>query len=259
VSLAVGDTIIADTGLLETCVDPPPNGGSGGAFAEYAIVPEKLAAKIKKEDARTLAGLPLAGLTSYQALFTGGHSGPALGSIAKGGRLLVLGGATAVGAAAIQLAVARGARVFTTASKNSMPDGTSKMDYCTGLGATAIDYKERDWSEELSGEEIELIFDCGGDNKDWQRAPKVLRPGGRFITISNFAPEPQEQSGLKCEFFIKHSVLPDLEDVMQHVAAGQLKVAVDSVLPFAEVPAALTKSLQRTSAGKLVIEVAGDK
>ena len=44
VSLAVGDTIIADTGLLETCVDPPPNGGSGGAFAEYAIVPEKLAA-----------------------------------------------------------------------------------------------------------------------------------------------------------------------------------------------------------------------
>ena len=44
VSLAVGDTIIADTGLLETCVDPAPNGGSGGAFAEYAIVPEKLAA-----------------------------------------------------------------------------------------------------------------------------------------------------------------------------------------------------------------------
>ena len=31
VSLAVGDTIIADTGLLETCVDPAPNGGSGGA------------------------------------------------------------------------------------------------------------------------------------------------------------------------------------------------------------------------------------
>ena len=72
VSLAVGDTIIADTGLLETCVDPAPNGGSGGAFAEYAIVPEKLAAKIKAGDARTLAGLPLAGLTSYQALFTGG-------------------------------------------------------------------------------------------------------------------------------------------------------------------------------------------
>ena len=32
-----GDTIIADTGLLETCVDPAPNGGSGGAFAELRV------------------------------------------------------------------------------------------------------------------------------------------------------------------------------------------------------------------------------
>ena len=69
--LRVGDSVIADTGLVETCMDPPPNGGSGGVFAEYAIVPETLAAKIKAKDCRKLAGLPLAGLTSYQALFTG--------------------------------------------------------------------------------------------------------------------------------------------------------------------------------------------
>ncbi|CAE7871497.1 TOXD, partial [Symbiodinium microadriaticum] len=67
-------------------------------------------------------------------------------------KVLVLGGAAATGAIAIQLGKAVGAYVVTTASPNKMPDGSSKIDYMKKLGADeVINYKEADWADALAG------------------------------------------------------------------------------------------------------------
>merc|ERR1712039_372660 len=168
------------------------------------------------------------------------------------------GGATAVGAKAIQMGAAKGAKVYTTASTNLMPDGTSKMDYCTSLGAQAIDYKQKDWSEELKGAELDMIFDLAGDNKDWQNAPKALKAGSKFISVSNFAADPAEQPGAKFQFFAKKSDLMDLECIVELARQDKLKFAIDSVVPLSEVQAALTTSLRGKATGKLVIDIGGE-
>ena len=75
IDVDVGESVIGYLGLTETCpVDDNlvPKSGSAGAFAEYCVVPASRVAIIPgSSDPRAMAGLPLAGLTAYQALFTG--------------------------------------------------------------------------------------------------------------------------------------------------------------------------------------------
>merc|ERR1712014_484067 len=108
-----------------------------------------------------------AGLTSYQTLFTGNGgtaTGEELGKLEKGQKVLVLGGATATGCFGIQLAKNVGAKVATTVSNNLMPDGSSKLVFARKIGAdVVINYKEKDWSKELAGQNYDLIYDCVGE------------------------------------------------------------------------------------------------
>ena len=144
-SLAVGDKVCVDIGLVETCKDPAP-AGPCGALAQYAVAFANTVSKRNTLDAEVAAGLPLAGLTAYQALFTGAASsfaGTKLGSMTTGQKLLILGGSTAVGQYAIQIAKNAGISVTATCSAATMPDGTLKSDYLKQLGADeTINYKE---------------------------------------------------------------------------------------------------------------------
>ena len=56
----MGDKVCVDLGLVETCVDPAPAQGCGGAFAEYAVAPASLVAKSGTLDGPTAAALPRA-------------------------------------------------------------------------------------------------------------------------------------------------------------------------------------------------------
>ena len=91
--LAVGDEVCVDTGLCETCCTDSPC-GPAGAFGEYAVALADTVAKRDGLSSKDLVGLPLAGLTSYQAIFTGAgrdFAGAELGKLSAGQKLLVLG------------------------------------------------------------------------------------------------------------------------------------------------------------------------
>src|SRR5690606_35960069 len=98
-----------------------------GTYAEYIALPEAaVALKPKNITPAAAAGIPLVGLTAWQALFD-------LASVKSGDTVLVTGGAGGVGSLAIQFAKSVGARVITTAS-------AANHDYLRGLGAdVAID------------------------------------------------------------------------------------------------------------------------
>ena len=137
----VGDKVCADLGLVETCIDPKPAQGNAGAFAEFAVVPASLCARARGLDPAAAAGLPLAGLTAYQALFTKAartFTGEPLGDLKANQKLLVLGGATSVGAFAIQLAKNAGAHVACTASAKTNSRGVAKTAACAELGADVV-------------------------------------------------------------------------------------------------------------------------
>lgn len=256
---AVGDPVIADTGLVETCVDPAPAQGNAGAFAEYAVVPTSIAVKIDGMEEASAVALPLAGLTALQALFTKSgrsFSGDNLGDLKSGQKVLILGGATLVGMYAVQLAKNAGAHVAVTASDNKMPDGVSKADFCTSLGADEIiNYKSAKWTEALAGQDYDLIFDTVGDQDDWVNASKVLKKGCDFISVANFGADVEANKENNFKNFLLKSVDADLAELVAMVKDGKLKLPVDSVMDFKDVPAALTKSLTQQGAGKIVIKI----
>src|SRR5262249_61938012 len=90
------------------------------------------------------AGLPVAGLTAWQALFDHGR-------LAQGQTVLIAGAAGGVGHLAVQFADHAGARAVGIGSARN-------RDFVLGLGADEyVDYTEQDVAEAVSG--VDVAFD----------------------------------------------------------------------------------------------------
>jgi NADPH:quinone reductase-like Zn-dependent oxidoreductase len=116
-------------------------GSAGGAFQAYTVLADHMAAPIPDAMSyESAAVLPLAVSTAACGLFQKDQLAlqhPSIPPTPTGKTLLVWGGSTSVGSNAIQLAVAAGYEVFTTASPRN-------FDYVTGLGASrAFDYNSK--------------------------------------------------------------------------------------------------------------------
>jgi NADPH:quinone reductase len=146
---------------------------NGGGYAEYAAVSAGQCLPIPKgwslEDA---AGLPEAVLTVWlNAVRTA--------RLRSGDRFLVHGGTSGIGIVAIQLAVAMGADVYTTAGTDE------KCRFCEKLGARrAVNYKTGDFESELSGIGIDVILDMTGGDFTIKNL-HVLREEGRIVFINS--------------------------------------------------------------------------
>ena len=262
-NLAVGDKVIADIGLVESCTDPAPTpGGPGGAFAQYAAVPAELCVKVNGMDLKTVVGLPLAGLTSYQALFTGVGStftGEPLGDAKEGSKVLILGAAGGVGCLAIQMAKKAKCHVTVTASTSKMPNDSSmtKIDFVKSLGADAvIDYQKENWATVLAGQDYDMIFDCVGAMEDLtEHAPKVLKKGGAFVSIANFDPSCKSTDDVRFCIFLIKSNSEELQSLVTMVKDGDLTVPIDSEHKFSEVKEAMKRSIGGRSVGKILIKM----
>lgn len=129
---------------------------SMGAFAEYAVVPDGLLAKMPPSIAfETAAGIPLAGLTALQALRDELH-------LKAGSRVFIPGGAGGVGTFAIQLAKWLGAEVTTTAS----PRGKALVER---LGAdVVIDYTTQHFEDHVR--DMDGVFDLLGGERSRNRS-----------------------------------------------------------------------------------------
>ncbi|GAB3605544.1 hypothetical protein GCM10027413_09530 [Conyzicola nivalis] len=131
---AVGDRVLG----FATGTDKDENTSAAGAFQSYSVVRERLASPIPDDLSFAQASvLPLALSTAACGLFQKNQLAldhPSANPVPTGTTLLVWGGSTSVGANAIQLAVAAGYEVITTASPRN-------FDYVVGLGATrVVDY-----------------------------------------------------------------------------------------------------------------------
>src|SRR3954447_22235619 len=140
-----------------------------GALAEYCVTqPAWVAPKPRSLTYAEAASVPIGALTAWQGLFD-------RAKLQAGERVLIHGGAGAVGIFAIQLARSRGAYVVTTVSARN-------SEFVMGLGADeAIDYKAARFEDKAR--EIDVVFDAvGGDTL--RRSWGVLKENGRLVTIA---------------------------------------------------------------------------
>ncbi|MFE4588095.1 NADP-dependent oxidoreductase [Streptomyces laurentii] len=210
-----------------------------GGYAEHVAVPVRmLARKPRTLDWAQTAGLPLAGLTALQSADRVRAT--------VGDTVLVHAAAGGVGSLAVQILIARGARVLGTASP-------ANHDFLRGLGAEPVAYGPglADRVRALAPDGVDAALDyVGGESVDV--SVEVLRSPERLASIAD--PRAADVGG--------HYVWvrPDgagLSALAELADAGRLTVVVDRVLPLADAPEAWRLNARGHTRGKLVLAVGG--
>jgi NADPH:quinone reductase len=160
---------------------------SGGGYAEYCAAPAPQCLPVPRgfSDVEA-AAIPETFFTVWTNVFERGR-------LTEGESFLVQGGSSGIGTTAIQLAHARGARVFATAGS------ADKCAACERLGAErAINYHEEDFvavvREATSGHGVDVILDMVG-GEYVPRHIELLAANGRLVQIATLG-------GAKAQIFL---------------------------------------------------------
>jgi NADPH2:quinone reductase len=251
---------------------------SFGGMAEYALstVNGVFEAPPELDDAEGAAFL-LPFHTSYMALHKRGR-------LQAGETALIVGAATGVGTAGIQLAAAAGANVI------AMAGGPEKGEYCRSLGASAsIDYLNDDLFERVmeltDGRGAEVVYDLIGGpqtEKVWTcvaREGRYLAAGFngdkqagltgqplRKVSIGNFdivgVLLSYQPAGAPMRAFGMNPFGRDVGDEIHAslralVADGKIRPAIGRRVAMADVAQTLEDHENRKTQGRSVVDIAG--
>jgi NADPH:quinone reductase-like Zn-dependent oxidoreductase len=226
-----------------------PNFPGNGSYAEYcAAKASQFAHKPQCLTFNEAAGVPLAGLTAWTALFE--H-----GKLQAGQRVLIQGASGGVGSFAVQFAKARGAYVIGLASAGN-------LDYLRQLGADeAIDYRGQPVEDLVRDVDVVLEASPLRDNAARVKAVRVLKAGGIFVSVNlDFPFDEAMQAALTRQqatgALAANQPRQDwLQEIAQLIDAGQVRVLISQVYPLAQVAAAHRESQTWHVRGKLVLEI----
>jgi alcohol dehydrogenase len=216
--------------------------GGSGAFAEMALANEdSIAHKPKTLSHEEAAGLPLVGVSAWQALVeTIGLSG--------GQKILIHGGAGGIGSIAIQLAKHNGAYVATTVSTND-------KEFVQQLGANeAIDYKTQTF-EDLLPHDYDAVFDTVG-GETYTRSFNVLKKGGIIVSmLEQPNQELMHRFGVRAKHQFTKVNRERLTRLAQWVDQNNIHVNIDRMFPLDEAGKALDYQRDVHPRGKVVLHV----
>jgi NADPH:quinone reductase-like Zn-dependent oxidoreductase len=212
-----------------------------GGYAEYVVVPAAIAVfKPKQTDFIASAAVPLAGLTAWQGLFD-------QGGLQAGQRVLIHAAAGGVGHLAVQLAKARGAYVFATASAKD-------LDFVASLGAdVVIDHRAQRF--ESVANDLDVVFDLvGGETRE--RSFEILKKGG--VLVSTLGP-PDAGTAAKFGVHAKgYMAAPNhgqLNDIRAMMEAAQVRPTVSKTFALEAADEALHYLETAHPRGKVVLDV----
>jgi NADPH2:quinone reductase len=233
----------------------------GGGYAEYCVAHASHALPLP-------APLTLAESAAIpETFFTVWHNVFERGRLKAGETLLVHGGSSGIGTAAIQLAKEFGSRVIITAGS------PEKCDACRRLGAdTAINYRTEDFvaavKSATGGIGADIILDMvGGDYID--RNYEAAAVEGRIIQIA-FQGSPRASvdfrrimlkrlhhtgSTLRARPVADKAAIAQAveRNVWPLIAAGRVRPIMDSTIPFRDAAKAHARMESSAHIGKIVL------
>jgi NADPH:quinone reductase-like Zn-dependent oxidoreductase len=213
---------------------------SGGAAAEYALVPADLLAGVPGGvDLADAAALPATGLTAWQALFE--HGG-----LRAGQRVLVTGAGGAVGGYAVQLAHHAGAEVTAAA-------GPRSADRVRDYGADhVVDRTASAVPDGARGPFDLVVHFAQSTPEDADTLARLVAEGGSFVTGTT-APGTEPGRGVQVVRMAVRSDAAQLAQLFERAASGELRINVADRRPLADLAAVHDEAAQGRLAGKTVL------
>jgi NADPH:quinone reductase len=239
---------------------------AGGAYAEFCVAPvAQCLPKPRTLSFAEAAGLPETYFTVWSNVFDRGR-------LAPGESLLVQGGSSGIGVAAIQLAAALGNTVYATAGSDE------KCQACVNLGAKrAINYRTEDFVEvlkkETAGRGVDVILDMvAGDYMP--REVQSLADDGRLVFIALLGGSKAQldmNAVLRRRLTITGSTLRPRsvefkaaiakrlrEVVWPLIESGRIKPVLFRTFPLSEAPDAHRLMESSQHVGKIVLTVGAE-
>lgn len=196
------------------------------------------------------AAAPLVFLTAWGMLVSRAE-------LRAGETVLVLGGSSGVGSAAIQIAKDLGARVLTTAGDER------KRAFASSMGADEVlDHRDPDWPREVKrlteGRGVDVVVEHIGP-ATWQGSMRSLARLGRLVTCGG-------TTGPEVPVLLPHLFMKNLSilgstmgprsafpTILDKLATGAYRPALDSVLPLSQVVEAHRRLEAGEVLGKIVL------
>lgn len=214
-----------------------------GSFSEYTCVNAKNCARIPDEiNFNTMASLPIAAITAFQAVTT--H-----GKIQKGETVLVNGSSGGVGHFTVQIAKAFGANVTGVCSSRN-------RDLVKSLGADRVITYDTEDIKKLD-EQFDVVIDTHG-NLNFKDFKRLGRRGvligfttmGCMISVvlkSSLTKYPLAQ-------FTAEANREDLETIANLVKENRIKPHISKVYSYKDIPEAIRYIEEMHTSGKVVME-----
>lgn len=222
-----------------------------GTYAQYVKVPaENIFPKPKHLTFEEAAALPLGGLTAYRAVVTKGN-------VKEGDTVIIPGIGGGVATFALQIAVARGAKVYVTSSSDE------KIEKAMELGAAGgVNYRSEDWVnrlKELSGGADVSIDSIGGDV--FNDLITLAKPGSKIVSFGATL-GPVKNVVMPRIFFKQMHVLgstmgtpEEFSSMLSLYEEHQLKPVIDKVYPLEQVEDAHKQMDEGKLFGKIVLSI----
>lgn len=239
------ENLCADYGILGEDAD-------GVQAGLVALAPTNVFPKPTGLSFEEAASFGLVFLTAYQMLVK-------RAALQAGETVLVVGGSSGVGAAAIQIAADLGARVIATASAGD------KTEFARAMGAhEVVDHYTDNWHRrvlEIAGaDKVQVVFEHVGA-ATWNQALRTMGLGARLVFCGG-------TTGAQVEINLRHtfrkhlsylgSTMGDLDTfraVLQGFEERRYRPFVDRVFPLEDVARAHRYLEDRRQRGKVVVSI----
>lgn len=273
-TVAVGDFVIINPGVSDgTC--PYCRAGEQslclrfqllgehrpGTFADYLVLPARnvraVPAPAPQEGGRVspaaarAAAFTLVTITAWRMVVTRAR-------VAPGESVLIWGIGGGVAQAALQIAKARGARVWVTSGHED------KLQRAAALGADEmLNHRTTDVGRAIrdrTGKRgVDVVIDCVGQ-ASWGQSLTALGRAGRLVTCGATS-GPVVETDLRRMFWNQWTLMgstmgneAEFDAIAAEFRAGRLQPVVDTVLPLAEGRAAFARLQSDAQFGKVVLD-----
>lgn len=258
---AVGKTVTSFKPGDRVCFCNGGVGGDPGTYAEHAVVPETLLARIPDTVSfEQAAAVPLVFITGWEALRE-------RAGLRVENRVLIHGGAGGTGHVAIQIARQLGARIATTVSS----DGKAALALEDGADL-AINYRNEDFVAAIdrwtSSAGVQVVLDNAGPEV-FHKSIRALAPYGHLVTLMGTPGDLEDLTAYNNNLSIhnvmmltpmwkgltKHRIRQAniLRMAMDWLAAGKLRVRIQARFTLETAAAAHRLLESEGGRGKIVL------